>query len=346
LEKVSVSLKQVAERAGVTGAAVSMALRGHSSISASRRKEIKRIAEEMGYKPNLLARGLAGGRTHTVGIIMSGLCHGAPTATIDMARSIMLEAINRGYVGAIADSMGGDKVILQTLADFAARRFDGIVFQNGSYSPTPEPIVAMLQEFGSAVVITNKKDDFLSCDQIVQDRGPALDAIAEYLAKTGRSKIVLAAIYPPKAEAYKQSLNKYGISVQPEASFDVVEGEGLSYDAFHKELEKRFGNSTSVVDTIICNNDTHGAVAIDWVRSRGLRIPEDVAVIGFNDEPFAAYLQPPLASVARQSDQVVSFAVDMLFSRLENPGLPHRCEFVPMQFINRRSAGKAESGAA
>ena len=332
-----VSLKKVAERAGVTGAAVSMALRDNPRISKARREEVKRIALEMGYKPNLLARGLVGGKTHSIGIVMAGLGGGAPPATMDITRSIMLDVIDRQYLGSIADSMSGKEAILWTLTDFIGRRFDGVVFQNWTYCPLEKPFLSLLMEFPSAVVIANRKES-LALDQVVHDREPAIEAAAEYLVRTGRKMPVIVCVNDPKAKMYIRKFEQCGINVRADA---IIEEPGYSknYGVVREAMEERLGGGKVPFDVLICNNDVSATMAMSWARSKGLRVPEDVAVIGFDNQDTSEYLLPPLASVDRQSEEVARLASMMVFNRLENPDSPPCCETVPMRFVLRESAG-------
>jgi DNA-binding LacI/PurR family transcriptional regulator len=332
---MAVSLKDIADRAGVTGAAVSMALRGNPRIGAARRREIKDIAAEMGYKPNFLARGLSGGSTHSMGIVMSGLVEGAPPATINIARTLMVDIFNHGYMGSIADSMGGDDTVKKVLEDFIGRRFNGVVYQSGTYEPVKEAIVSLLKEFISVVVITNKKEP-LPFDQIVHSREPAIKTIAEYLAKRGRKLPIIAGLYGPKAEIYRHQFRQYGIKIRPEAIIEELPGK---CDIFYNVLEQRLGGGKLPFDVVVCNNDATAIAAISWLRSKNLNVPKDVSVIGFDNQEGSKYLLPPLATVDRQSEAVAKLASQMLFERADKPDLPPRCQIVSMHFVHRESAG-------
>ena len=338
---VAVSIRQIAENAGVSEATVSMALRDNPLISATRRKLVRQLAKEMGYQPNALARGLAGGRTKSVGVLL-GLSLGAPSTALRLVQNIACRVNRRGYVTSIADNMVEEEVFKRLLRDYAQRRMDGIVFQNGNYRPLEEWVARELSHFPAVVLLSNKNET-APFDQIVQDREPAIKAAVEYLAGTGRTRPILAGVHPPKAEVYIRHFRTCGVEIPPEAVMEQRSGnyKGIKdLGGFYEALQDHLGREQLPMDVMICNNDDEAAVAIEWMRSKGIRIPEDVAVVGFNDSEISKFLFPRLASIARREDDIVVEAIEeMLFSRLENRDLPTRCVVVPMEFVWRESAG-------
>jgi LacI family transcriptional regulator len=94
------------------------------------------------------------------------------------------------------------------------------------------------------------------------------------------------------------------------------------------------------MDALLCSCDEAAITAISWLTARGIHVPDDVAVVGFNNSSIDEHQAVPLASVDRREDEMIDAALQMLYSRLKEPALPVRRVELPMQFVWRRSAGR------
>jgi len=142
----------------------------------------------------------------------------------------------------------------------------------------------------------------------------------------------------PKAVVFLSRCRRRGLKVASGAVIDPGQGHDLA--ALHSFLDARFKDTDFPFDSVFCGNDDFALVLIAWLRKRALRVPHDVTVAGFNDEPALPYLDPPLASVNMCPEQLVAAVEQMLLSRLAKPKLPPRKEHLKMRFVWRESAGK------
>jgi LacI family transcriptional regulator len=336
---LQLGLKHIAEKCGVSAMAVSMALRDHSSISQQRRKDIKAMAERMGYRPNINARSLRGGKTHSIGIIWS---LGGPHNSIGLIRDISLRLMHHGYVSYIADSLGDPKIIKSCLDDYGTRNIDGLIIQIGSElivsNEFRTSIIENLNKIANVVIVNGSGvalPSELECHEIVRQREAGTVEIIDYLVSRGREKIVMLAnkLSDNREEHFIQCLKEHGVSTDDCRL--IHEPHKLSSDL----LDKLFINGVLHYDAVLTQHDEAAAQVINYLQQRAVKVPDDIAVIGFNDSPFAQYFTPPIASVERRSDEVVATAVELLMEKIKNDRCKLKQVELPMHFIKRQSAG-------
>jgi len=339
---MAVTIYDIAREVGTTHATVSRALRDDRTIASATRTRVKRAARRMGYRPNLLARGLSGGRTHTVGVIWA--LAGPHVADI-MARSIAVRAQRHGCITYVVDGMMDVGAIERTLADFALRRVDAVVVEWGWRDDVRTEFEAGLRGFPAAVVVT-RRPMTVPVDHVVHDRTPAFRAVADHFAKTGRRRpgiVMPVASGRSKLEAFATRLKEHGIELGDDQIIDLDLGRDPSDrrwgQACYEALDARFPTGRPGLDALMCSADEIAVAAMAWLRAKGLRTPRDVAVVGFNDNQGSEFLDTPLASVARRNKEAADAVERMLFARLEDPDLPIQREYIPMQFVWRESAG-------
>ncbi len=340
-----VTIAEVAREARVSKSAVSAAFRGSSSRSGTRlgqgtRQRIYEVARSLGYHPNPLAVGLNGGRTNTIGLLWS---LGGPHSPETISRDMTLRMQKRGYLTHLADNLSDPEITLKLLGDFSRRRVDGIVLQADQVLQTPA-IFRQLEGFDAALVVGGgpPKDD-LRIDYLHHDRLPAFVEAADHLARIGRRRPAFLGTLTAnrsKSGAFFGQARRHGMEVRPDAAvnLDADEKKPLIHRCI-AALEKRFGGREFPFDALMCTSDELAVVAIDFLRRRGLRVPQDVAVVGFNDNPLNPFQTPPLASGDRRDGEVAAAVEEMLFNRLERPDLPPQRRSIAARFVWRESAG-------
>lgn len=332
-----VTIYDIAKKLGTTHATVSRALRNDKQIAAKTRARIIQAARKMNYKPNLLARGLSGGRTETLGVLWNLAW---PQPSVEMARSLAVRAQKHGWVSYIADHLKSYDVIRTMLNDFINRGVDAVVLDLYLDVPVDKELEELLKKFLAAVIVTPVQRD-IDVDQVIQDRGQAVRSVADHFVASGREKPTL--FHAPRAKdakavAYLDELARHGFFVKPEDVVLVSRENSLGRHCY-EILEERFGNRPFPFDCFCCSADEIAMGAISWLKSKGIRVPEDVAVVGFNNSQAGELFDPPLASICRKDEEVADSVDRLLFRRLETPDLPQQMEVVRMEFLPRRSAG-------
>lgn len=334
-----VTLKQISQKIGVGISTVSQILNNRPvRCTKQTREKVLAAAKEMAYKPNTLARGLRGARTHTVGMAWALVGSHSP---VEMTQSIADRINSHGYITYVANNMADKEITRELLSDFAWRRADAVVVE--MHWPIDEKLLARLRDFPAALAVGSVLSD-VPVDQVIRDRAKAIKEVAEHFATTGRRR---PAIVMPvdssrgKIAAYAAGLTKHGLDLPPEmiVNLDWELWQKSSLECCHAGLDASFPTGRPPFDALMCVTDEVAIAAMAWARNKGLRIPEDVAVVGFNDNEFARCLEIPLASIRRRKHEVAATIERMLFARLADPSLPPQLEHLPMEFICRESAG-------
>lgn len=335
---MTTTIKDIARKLSVSHVTVSKALRGQSPISLEMQRKVKEVAREMGYRPNIMARGLTGGKTQTVGIIFS---LGGPHNPNELVQMITQKIHQRHYITQVSDSLFETDVIRRILRDYIRRGVDAVVIQFSSHMHVEE-IEDLFPAF-EAVVLVMSIPTSTNIDQVVVTRQQAIYDVVDHFLDTGRSRPMI--LVPPgpreeKIEPFLRRLQERGFDFKDEpAIYHQSHAAATSLaDVAWEALETHCPDSVPF-DALLCGTDETAVAAYKWLEARGKKVPDDVAVVGFNDSTYAKFLSPSLASVYRQDEEVAQLVEQMLFDRLENPDLlPQRAD-IQMKFMRRESAG-------
>ncbi|MBN1943404.1 MAG: LacI family DNA-binding transcriptional regulator [Phycisphaerae bacterium] len=335
------SLKNVAESSGVSIATVSQVLSGGKSnirVSAATRRKVLSAARELNYHPNIMARGLRGGKTQTVGILFSLKGPHSPT---EMVQMIARKVHGHHYVSQVSDTLCETRVVQRVLRDYIRRGVDAVVIQL-MLDMRIEEFEDLFSAFKAVVLIRSIPAD-TTADQIVLARQRAIYDAVDHFVDAGRKRPMI--FVPPspreeKIEPFLQRLQERGLVYQEEPTIFYQRKSAVTNlaDVAWDALETRCPDSVPF-DALLCGTDETAIAAYRWLAKRDKQVPRDVAVVGFNDSTYAKYLMPALASINRQDEEVAQLVEKMLFDRLENPDLPPQRKDVHMTFIPRVSAG-------
>lgn len=338
---MAVSLKNIASRAGITKAAVSMALRDHPSISVLRRQQVQKLADEMGYRPNLVARGLVTGRTQSIGIAWA---LGRPIAG-GIVQDLALRLRNRGYLTAMTNSLGDPDVTRKILSDFAQRGVDGIVIQVSHGDMSDSRLVGQLKGFRAAVVVADEYEES-PVDLVVQDTPHGIRQLMDYWLTTGRKRIGFfgeVASNHEKIDPMRRTLQASGLTDDHLIVLDLGHEPPMVnyFDNYWSVLERSFPSPDGPFpcDAVLCAADGGAGALLRWLQRRGLRLPQDVAVAGVGNVDLARATTPPLASLDRHGDTLSQAIEASLLRRLERPTAEIQVKTVPSTFVWRESAG-------
>ncbi|MFA5865439.1 MAG: LacI family DNA-binding transcriptional regulator [Phycisphaerae bacterium] len=335
---MAATIYDIAKKLGISHATVSRGLRNNPEIALSTRDKIQKAAIKLNYTPNILARGLAGNGTHTVGVLWT---LSTPHQSGEMARRIAMRAQQHGWVTYIADNMKDKNVIERVTTDFINRGVEAVVVELSNQIPLTSDLEKCLNRFKTAVIVTSSHRE-TQLDQVVHDRFDAIRAVVGHFAKSGRKRpgiMVPVKTSQPKIDVYLDEFRKYGIDPGTQAIIDIGFEEELSGERLLQVLRSKYEENKTRFDCLFCSGDELATMAISYLASKGLQIPRDIAVVGFNDNETSKFMIPPMASVARKDQEVANIIEHLLFSRLEKRDIPPRQETIAMEFIWRESAG-------
>lgn len=334
-----VNIHKVAEIANVSAMTVTRSFNGSGSVAAKTKAKVLKVASELGYRPNIMAQSLRSGRTNSVGLLWS---LGGPHDSTGLVRDISVRLMNKGYVCHVADSMAYPKIIIPYLSDFCRRKVDGIIFQMTHKLIENKEICDLLREISNVVVVTPEPFD-CGFDTLVLDRTRAIRDIVDHFVAVGRRKImyIMGADDLNRRTAFIEQLKHHNLTCDNDSIiFGVkpLDAGNNKWNIFPEILQHKF-NRKMPFDALLVSCDEGAVAVINYLEKIGCKVPDDIAVTGFNDSAMASYFRPPLASVDRRNQDVMESVTRMLLNRIENPSLLPQQELLEMKFIHRESAG-------
>lgn len=324
------TLADVARLAGVSVATASKALNGRDHVRAETRHRVLEAAEQLSFLPNTLARGLLAGRTGTVGLLTSDL-EGRFSIPILMGAE---DAFGAGKVNVFLCDARDDTIREQHhVQALLSRRVDGLIVVGSRTDPRPSLGRDLPVPVVYAYAPSEDPDDLsIICDNVGAGR-----LAVEHLIACGRTRIAHISGDPRYAAARDRA----------EGVLAGLADAGLSQvgDVRYSSWSEAWGRSAAAmlldrhpdVDAVFCGSDQVARGVMDMVRERGRRIPDDVAVMGFDNwEVLAADARPPLTSVDMNLEEVGRAAARAVFAALD--GAPRRgLEVLPCRVVIRGS---------
>jgi LacI family transcriptional regulator len=334
-KKYGVTIKDVARASGVSYATVSRVLNGYEFVKEATRQRVMEALEDLGYVANLHARSLVGGRTQIIGLLVPNL--------------------DNGYVGTI--TQGIDKELARTNYDLMLYTSHSHPSKESFYVSTiangltdglllvaplaPTTYLEALREQNFPYVLIDQADSTENSNVVEATNWQGAYEATRYLNQLGHTRIAfitgLLAVRSAvdRLQGYKVALADCGIPVLEEL---IIEGTYQQQTGY--ENAKRLLQSPQLLPTaIFAANDLSAFGAMDAARECGLRIPDDISIIGFDDIPKASYVYPRLTTVRQPLEQMGQVAVKMLLERIEDQSRPPKKVALATQLIIRDSCG-------
>jgi len=337
----STTMKHIAGELGVSITTVSKVLNNHDDISPATRARVLAKVEELGYRPNAVARSLTLRRTYTLGIVIPDLMH---SFFVEVVAGIESVASGKGY-GLLLCSSGENPVKERSeLQMLHGRQVDGIVLASAQGAGNGE-ILREFRSHGVGLVMIDR-DDYANvpCHRVLTDDERVGQLATGHLLASGRRMIAHLAgptmVHARRREkGWRDALRAAGI--QPPADWLVPAGfmEGDGYEGMKRLLTLR-----PRVDAVFAANDPAAIGAMKAIWQAGLRVPDDIAVVGVGDIAHGDMLRVPLTTVSWSRMDVGRQAAELLLNRLEHetdaPEPPRRV-IVPPRLVVRDSCGGA-----
>lgn len=315
----SVTLHDVAAEAGVHLSTVSRALDPEKSgrVKESTRLRIIEVADRLGYRPDIVARSLRSGKTGTIGVIVADLGN---TFVTPIIHGIAASLESAGMLPIIAETQDDHARMSNILDHMVSRRVDGIIAL--AARAADQPALESLDGI-APVVLAGRPLDRTRLRQVVQNNERGGQLVAEHLHTLGHRTVVQlqgpddVANFPRRAKGFSSVVEATGmveLNIRQNAFRPVIE-EG------QRLVEVLLETSTELPTAVFAHNDLLAVGALFALRLRGIRVPEDISLVGYNDSPMVAHLTPPLMTVRYQSLEVGRRAGEMMLRVLagENP---------------------------
>ena len=325
------TLLDVAALAGVSRQTVSRVINDSPHVSARTRRRVLQAIDQLDYSPNLIARSLRGKQACVIEVIVSCIGYYGPPKLID---SVERSAQARGYKLMLSNLEGTDRDrIPYILGNLQGRVVDGIIFfgfvQNEFYKQLIQacagfPYIEVISELGAQTpsVLTDQYHGGKLATQYLIDRGHT--AIAEI------SGPFLWHASQARHKAWLDTLAANGLTpgMSLEGDWTPVSG----YKAMHQLLD-----SGAPFSAVFCGNDQMALGAMAALQERGLRVPDDVSVVGFDDIPEGAFFHPPLTTIREDYDELGKQSVEYLLEIIQNPQAPRHQRVLYPTLVERKS---------
>lgn len=317
MSKRRVTQADVARRAGVSTTAVSLVLNGNTGtrLSSDTRQRITTAAQEMGYRPNLTARALSTQRSHVIGFISDGVTTGR--FGNDLIRGALEQAMEFHYVLFIAETAGEPEAATAAVNALVDRQADGIIFA----APQPDRLPIPPHPREVPVVMLNATGAPGIPVVLADERGGGQGVVDRLLAEPGMDDVAVIGLTRSQHGVESNTgvqRRRDGIwsSLEAHKVQNVVEIACWPWTLESGyEAVSRLLSSGSRPRGLICLNDRLAFGAYRALHEHGLRVPVDVAVVSFDDDDIAVYLEPKLTTAAFPYREMGALAVRVLLQR-------------------------------
>jgi DNA-binding LacI/PurR family transcriptional regulator len=331
-----VSAQDVAARAGVSRSAVSRAFTPGASIAPKTLAKVLKAADLLGYQVNDLARGLLQHHSRLVGLVTSD----AETPfRAQMVAAISLALIKRGSVPAIVNVGRTAEDIASASRQLLCYRAEATVFLSGS---PPASLVEATRRNGQTLILINRAEtglDSVRCD----DRGGVGRAF-EALLGTGAKRFGLVNSANPSPSLLARERAFVRLSAEAGVATAIVRSGGSDY-AGGREGAGRLLAAGRVPEALFCVNDLMAFGALDCLRDAGVRVPDDISIVGFDDVPMASWSAYRLTTLRQDAERLAGEVVSVLDRRRSHPDSPPISVRVPVELVVRATVkGLAPEG--
>ena len=319
---MAVRMKDIARDLGVSVVTVSKVLRNHSDISVETRARVWKRIKELNYRPNPAARALVTGRTHSIGLVVPDLVH---PFFAEVAKGLSQVLRKRDYSLVIASSEEDPALERSEIDQLLARRVDALIIASTQWTVVS---FRRIEEQQTPYILIDRRFPGLPANFVGVDDERVGEMATGHLIDAGCRRI--AHIRGPEVstalgrlEGYRRVLSQHGLGMPPEyvvsprSSDDA--GDRSGYEAMKQLLELE-----PPPDGVFCYNDPAAMGALKAILERGLRVPEDVALIGCGNVHYDALLRVPLSSIDQDSSGIGERAAKLALSVVEAKGAPVR----------------------
>ncbi|MBM3713665.1 MAG: LacI family transcriptional regulator [Actinobacteria bacterium] len=333
-----VTIKDIARKAKVSTSTVSHVINGTHYVSEGLMNRIIEAMEEENYHPNLIVRGLRSKRTNTVGLILPEI---SDLFLSELARLIETLLANEGYQMIISNSEDDINKELESVRTLYKKMIDGILIL-----PTTccKINIEELKEQNIPVIFIDREISYINTDVVKIDNVKGCYKATEYLIGLGHHDICYigknlgTSTSIERENGFKKAINDYGLSMRKEF---LIKAGGTTYENSRKALADLLNNYKYLPTAVVTEDDKMAIGAIRAINDFKLKIPDDISIIGFDDNMIDEFLVPRLSTVKCPMAGMAETVVKILIDKIKNNNLDNIKKVIlePVLVI-RESTGK------
>jgi DNA-binding LacI/PurR family transcriptional regulator len=335
---MSITMHDVARLAGVSIKTVSNVVNDYPHIRPETRDRVNSAIDELGYRPNLIARGLRSGRTGVISLIIPDLRNAYFAELAD----VVMRAADAQGLSVIIEQSGADREReIGLLGGERKQKVDGILY---SALALGDDDAHILNDVTTPLVLLGERIFHGPTDHVTMRNTEGARAATDHLIELGRTRIAVVGAHRGEVigsaglrlAGYREALAEAGIAYD-----DNLVGEvGGWYRSGGAQAMRRLLDSGAKFDGLVAFNDSMALGAMRVMQEAGLRIPDDVAVIGYDDIDETRYTLPTLSTIDPGKEEIAEVAVRFLVERIASPGaaIAPRAHLAAFRVVQRESS--------
>ncbi len=331
------TIHDIAKELNISASTVSRALNDNPMIREATREKIKKMAIEMGYRPNTMAANFRTRRTNTIGVIVPLINRHFFSSVISGIEEV---AYNSGFAVTISQSNDTIRKEAKIAHTLFSNRVDGLIISIGMETTRYEHL-KLFSERKIPLVFFDRIVDEIDAHKIAVDDYRGGYKATRHLIEQGAKKIAHVGgplhlqIYKNRLDGYERAMKKAGLPIDPDLlihnSLTRVDGTNAI---------KKLMNNPAKPDAIFCANDTTALSSIIYLRETGIKVPNDILIVGFSNEPFSEVVTPSISTIRQPGFKIGKKAAELIIEQIKHKEVPSHFQKIvmPTELIVRESS--------
>jgi len=342
MKKSEPTIHDIARKLNISASTVSRALSNKPRISLKTIEKVRNYAMEMGYRPNSMASNLRNKKSKTIGIVVPLINRYFFSSVISGVEDI---AYQSGYTVVIAQSSDLAQKEIEIVHSMFANRVDGMIISIAMEPNTSEHL-KLFRKKNIPLVFFDRVVPEIETDKIVVDDFDGGFQVTQHLINQGYRRIAHLAgpqnltSYIDRKNGYLEALSRNGIDHDPVllVSIRLTSEEGT-------EAVKQLMGIPDPPDAFFCGNDTTALSTMIYLRDLGIKIPEDIGIAGFSNEPFSKYVTPSITTMIQPGFEIGQKAAELIISRIDDRDDSFKTIVLPIEMVVRDSSDREKQNA-
>ena len=323
MNKTHITIHDIARELNISASTVSRALHNHPRISQSTRDAVRELAEKYSYQPNVVASSLRQGRSKTVGVVVPRINRNFFANVIGGVEEVLASSGYHLMICQTHEKLKNEKAAIQTLVN---ARVDAILL-SVSLETTGADHLSSLRDKGIRLFFFDRILESVHVGSVmIDDRLGAYQSVTHLIEKGYRRIVHVGGtnqinIYRARKKGYMEAMNEAGIDIKPQWIMEkplVLEGgESAFQDAMRLKQKP---------EAFFCAGDFAALGLMQAAHKKGIRIPDDIGITGFANEPFTAFLNPSLTTVDQRGNEMGRIVAEMFMDCSENDSASLDCK--------------------
>ncbi|MFW5898166.1 MAG: LacI family DNA-binding transcriptional regulator, partial [Halanaerobium sp.] len=335
--KMGVTIKDVAKKAGVSIASVSRVINDSKPVAPETKEKILKVIDETGYKPNAMARGLKKNESGLIGLITPDMQNGTFSELVKGIESVT-EKNSMSLI--VANSKGEIEKELKSLHIFKEQQLDGIIFSGVKFTQKHKDY---FDRYQVPTVVVSQNFPGSGLPHLAPDNIKAAERAVKFLIENNHRKIAMfhGPFYDQSSGkerylGFKKALKSAGIK----ENCDYVKEVDFSIDSGYQKMQELINQVDDLPTALFAASDRIAIGALDCCIDNGLKVPEDISIIGFDDIELATVVRPKITTIRVDYVELGRKVVEVLLAKIKNKEVKAECKKIDFELVERETVKK------